>query len=154
MKITVKNDKQLSDAILLSEKYFNYVGESINVTAVKVDSDGYTAVKTSDGYEIKYGTKANTGSNFHRTTKRATEILCNRKRISRIPQGCLYCLRRSFDVDQPLCGGYADDIVFKGNKNANDQTMTLVLTNCGKVDAEDCLVKRKNEDYKKELTIN
>ena len=54
----------------------------------------------------------------------------------------LKILNNTFDVDVPLKGGYADGIVFLGNKNVADQEMKLVLTNCGEVDAENCKVER------------
>lgn len=54
----------------------------------------------------------------------------------------LKILNNTFDVDVPLKGGYADGIVFKGNTNSDGKPMTLLLTNCGEVDAENCKVER------------
>ena len=39
-------------------------------------------------------------------------------------------------------GGYADGIVFKGNKNSAGKPMTLILTNCGDADTDNCTVER------------
>ena len=66
----------------------------------------------------------------------------------------LKIIGNTFDVEHPLRGGYADGIVFKGNKNAKDLPMTLVLTNCGSAEADGCLIERKTEEYKTDLTIN
>ena len=57
----------------------------------------------------------------------------------------LKILSNSFDIDVPIKGGYADGIVFKGNVNALGKPMTLLLTNCGAVDAENCTVERHTE---------
>ena len=58
-----------------------------------------------------------------------------------------------FESTIPLRGGYADGIVFKGNKNSNGASMVLTLTNCGSVDADNCTVERKTE-VKETLNIN
>lgn len=62
-------------------------------------------------------------------------------------------LNNKFDTEEPLFGGYADGIVFKGNQNSMGKSMTLTLTNCGSVDAENCIVERKTE-VKSELKVN
>jgi len=62
-------------------------------------------------------------------------------------------LNNVFDVAEPVCGGYADGIVFRGNRNRAGAPMTLILTNCGSVDAEDCTVERRTEE-KRELKRN
>lgn len=58
-----------------------------------------------------------------------------------------------FDTETPVVGGYADGIVFRGNRNSAGLPMTLKLTNCGSVDAPDCRVERISE-IKKELRLN
>lgn len=65
----------------------------------------------------------------------------------------LKIIGNTFDVGVPLDGGYADGIVFKGNKNSSGAPMTLQLTNCGSVDAEDCTVLRRTEK-KESLGMN
>jgi hypothetical protein len=65
----------------------------------------------------------------------------------------LKIIGNTFDVGVPLEGGYADGIVFKGNKNSSGAPMTLMLTNCGSVDAEDCTVSRRTEK-KESLGMN
>lgn len=62
-------------------------------------------------------------------------------------------LNNEFETDIPICGGYADDIVFKNNINTLNKEMKLVLTNCGSVDADNCVVERKTE-VKTELQYN
>ena len=62
-------------------------------------------------------------------------------------------LNNEFDTDEPISGGYADRIAFRGNRNRLDLPMTLTLTNCGDVDAEGCTVTRKTE-IKQELKVN
>ena len=47
----------------------------------------------------------------------------------------------------------ADNIVFKGNSNPFGKKMKLVLTNCGQVDVDNCVVERKTEK-KTELKVN
>ena len=65
----------------------------------------------------------------------------------------LKILNCEFDTEAPLKGGYADGIVFKGNKNRAGKPMTLTLTNCGSVDADNCTVERKTE-VKDKLNYN
>ena len=65
----------------------------------------------------------------------------------------LKILNCEFDTDAPLKGGYSYGIVFKGNKNSAGKPMTLTLTNCGSVDADNCTVERKTE-VKAELGLN
>ena len=65
----------------------------------------------------------------------------------------LKILNNEFDVSVPLDGGYADGIVFKGNKNRFGNPMTLELTNCGSVDAEGVGVSRRTEK-KESLGMN
>ena len=62
-------------------------------------------------------------------------------------------INNSFDAADPIHGGYADGIVFKGNKNSAGKPMTLILTNCGDVDADNCTVERKTE-VKDTLRLN
>lgn len=62
-------------------------------------------------------------------------------------------LNNEFETDAPLTGGYADGIVFKGNRNRVGKSMTLSLTNCGSVDADGCTVERITEE-KRELGRN
>ena len=62
-------------------------------------------------------------------------------------------LNNKFDTEEPLFGGYADGIVFKGNQNSLKKPMTLTLTNCGSINAENCIVERKTE-VKSELKVN
>jgi hypothetical protein len=62
-------------------------------------------------------------------------------------------LNNEFDTEEPLFGGEADGIIFKGNQNSMGRSMTLTLTNCGRVDAENCIVERKTE-VKSELKVN
>ena len=62
-------------------------------------------------------------------------------------------LNNVFDAEEPLLGGYADGIVFKGNQNRFNKPMTLTLTNCGSVDADNCTVERKTE-VKSALKVN
>ena len=62
-------------------------------------------------------------------------------------------MNNEFESNVPLFGGYADGIVFKGNKNTVGLPMNIVLTNCGSVDADNCTVERKSEK-KTELKIN
>jgi hypothetical protein len=54
-------------------------------------------------------------------------------------------INNEFDVDTPIDGGYADNIVFKGNKNALGLPMVLKLTNCGSAQADNCEIERKTE---------
>ena len=54
----------------------------------------------------------------------------------------LKILNNTFDIDVPMKGGYADGIVFKGNKNSAGKPMTLILTNCGDADTDNCTVER------------
>lgn len=61
----------------------------------------------------------------------------------------LKIINNEFETDSPLQGGYADKIVFKGNRNSMGKPMTLTLTNCGSVDAEGCSVERKKEEKRK-----
>lgn len=65
----------------------------------------------------------------------------------------LKILNNVFDTDVPMTGGYTDQIVFKGNRNASQKPMKIVLTNCGIVDVDDCAVERITE-IKKELKVN
>lgn len=65
----------------------------------------------------------------------------------------LKIMNNEFESNIPLFGGYADGIVFKGNKNTVGLPMNIVLTNCGSVDADNCTVERKSEK-KTELKIN
>jgi hypothetical protein len=62
-------------------------------------------------------------------------------------------LNNEFTTDLPLCGGYADGIVFRGNRNSEGIPMTLILTNCGSVDVDGCTVERRTEE-KRELKRN
>ena len=62
-------------------------------------------------------------------------------------------LQNEFETDTPVVGGYADRIVFHENRNSAEKSMTLILTNCGSVDADGCTVERKSEK-KRELIIN
>ena len=62
-------------------------------------------------------------------------------------------LNNEFTTDLPLCGGYADGIVFRGNRNSEGLPMTLILTNCGSVDVDGCTVERRTEE-KRELKRN
>lgn len=65
----------------------------------------------------------------------------------------LKIINNEFETTVPLSGGYADGIVFKGNINSKCKQMTLSLTNCGTVDAENVIVERKTE-VKEKLGIN
>lgn len=65
----------------------------------------------------------------------------------------LKILNNEFETDTPLAGGYANGIVFKGNRNTKGIPMTLSLTNCGSVEADGCNVERKTE-VKRELGLN
>ena len=65
----------------------------------------------------------------------------------------LKILNNEFDVEAPLIAGYADGIVFRGNRNAQGLPMTVTLTNCGEADVEGCAMERKTEE-KRELKIN
>lgn len=58
-----------------------------------------------------------------------------------------------FTADVPVQGGYADNIVFCGNKNTSGVPMRLELTNCGTVDADGCDVVRRTE-VKTALRVN
>lgn len=58
-----------------------------------------------------------------------------------------------FASDVPVSGGYADHIVFTGNKNTAGVPMRLELTNCGDVTADNCEVVRKTEE-KTSLKVN
>lgn len=51
----------------------------------------------------------------------------------------------TFESDLPIEGGYTDNITFVGNTNSKGLEMTLDLTNCGRVNAENCKVVRKTE---------
>jgi hypothetical protein len=62
-------------------------------------------------------------------------------------------INNEFDVDTPIDGGYADNIVFKGNKNALGLPMVLKLTNCGFAQADNCEIERKTE-VKDKLKLN
>lgn len=59
----------------------------------------------------------------------------------------------SFSTDSPLVGGEADGILFQGNENALSRPMTLHLTNCGTVEADNCTVIRQTAD-KTQLSLN
>lgn len=61
-------------------------------------------------------------------------------------------INNEFESDNPLNGGYADGIVFKGNVNTAGKPMKIVLTNCGSVEA-DVEIERITET-KTELNIN
>ena len=65
----------------------------------------------------------------------------------------LKIINNEFETDIPVDGGYADAIVFKGNINSAGVPMALLLTNCGSVDADNCIVKRMVET-KRELNVN
>lgn len=65
----------------------------------------------------------------------------------------LKILNNEFETDTPVKGGYADGIVFKGNVNSLGKPMTLILTNCGSVDADNCAVERRTE-IKSKLNVN
>jgi hypothetical protein len=65
----------------------------------------------------------------------------------------LKIINNEFESDIPLEGGYSDGIVFKGNRNSAGKPMTLTLTNCGSVDADNCTVERKTE-VKNTLNLN
>jgi len=65
----------------------------------------------------------------------------------------LKILNNEFETDLPLSGGYANGIVFRGNRNSAGKPMTLSLTNCGNVEAEGCTVERNTEE-KRELNRN
>ncbi|MBQ9544633.1 MAG: hypothetical protein IJV00_05865 [Clostridia bacterium] len=65
----------------------------------------------------------------------------------------LKILNNEFETAKPLEGGYVGGITFKGNSNSLGKPMTLVLTNCGGVDAENCAVERKTE-VKTKLNVN
>ena len=62
-------------------------------------------------------------------------------------------LNNEFDSETPITGGYADGIVFLGNKNALGKKMKLELVNCGSVEADNCEIERKTE-VKTELKVN
>ncbi len=62
-------------------------------------------------------------------------------------------LNNEFDSETPITGGYADGIVFLGNKNAFGKKMKLELVNCGSVEADNCEIERKTE-VKTELKVN
>lgn len=65
----------------------------------------------------------------------------------------LKIINNEFETDVPVEGGYVDGIVFKNNKNSAGKPMTLILTNCGNVDADNCTVERKTE-VKTKLNFN
>ena len=65
----------------------------------------------------------------------------------------LKILNNAFETVRPVEGGYADGIVFKGNVNSSGKPMTLILTNCGSVEADNCAVERKTE-IKTKLNLN
>ena len=58
-----------------------------------------------------------------------------------------------FTSDMPVSGGYADNIVFTGNKNTSGEKMRMELTNCGRVIADNCEIIRKTEENR-ELKLN
>ena len=62
-------------------------------------------------------------------------------------------LNCEFKTDIPMRGGYADGIVFNGNKNVEGKQMKLVLTNCGSVESDCAQIERKTET-KTELKPN
>lgn len=65
----------------------------------------------------------------------------------------LKILNNEFETDTPIKGGYADGIVFKGNRNRLNVPMKMILTNCGSADVENCEVERHTEE-KRELKRN
>ena len=65
----------------------------------------------------------------------------------------LKILNCAFDTDVPLEGACSDGIVFRGNTSRLGNSMTLKLTNCGSVDADNCTVERKTE-VKTALSVN
>ena len=62
-------------------------------------------------------------------------------------------LNNEFETELPLKGGYVKGIVFKGNKNTLGLPMTVELTNCLDVEADNCSLLQKTEE-KKELGVN
>jgi len=62
-------------------------------------------------------------------------------------------VRKEFEVALPLEAGFADNIAFQDNRNAQGVPMVLTLTNCGEVAADNCTVKRICET-KTELQLN
>ena len=58
-----------------------------------------------------------------------------------------------FKTEIPIRGGYADGIVFNGNKNIDGEQMKLVLTNCGSAESDCAQVERRTEN-KTELKPN
>lgn len=62
-------------------------------------------------------------------------------------------INNEFETDNPVLGGYADCIVFKGNTNVSDKVMKIILTNCGNIEVDGVEVERKTET-KTELELN
>lgn len=62
-------------------------------------------------------------------------------------------INNEFETDNPVLGGYADCIVFKGNTNVSDKIMKIILTNCGNIEVDGVKVERKTET-KTELELN
>ena len=65
----------------------------------------------------------------------------------------LKILDNEFDSEVPMQGGYADGIVFRGNRNRAGLPMKLILTNCGSAETDGCSVERITEE-KTELKRN
>lgn len=59
----------------------------------------------------------------------------------------------TFESCNPIEGSYADNIVLENTKQAQGKTMTLKLTNCGKVQADGCIIERHVET-KQSLRVN
>lgn len=58
-----------------------------------------------------------------------------------------------FETTTPVIGGYADGIVFKGNRNSLGSPMKLILTNCGSADLDGSTAERIFE-RKESLNLN
>ncbi len=58
MKIVVKNDIVLQKALKISQNYFEYFGQEVEVLPVKNNILGYTITKTDNGFTVEYGSTA------------------------------------------------------------------------------------------------
>ena len=55
MKITVTNDETLQKAIILSQSYFEYSGNDIEIVSIKKDILGYVITNKRNGFAVEYG---------------------------------------------------------------------------------------------------
>lgn len=91
MKIIIKNDIALQKALEISQNYFEYFGQEIEVLPIKTDVLGYTIIKNNNGFTVQYGSTADF---FH-----AVGIIASNENIEDTVCGKPYFKRMGVMVD-------------------------------------------------------